>query len=393
MRISLVTPSFYPATAYGGPIFSTLNISKALSKIENISIFVSTTDANVDDRLVVDLKIWHKFREYFYVKYYHDTILNKFSLGLMWGLWRDIDDSDMVYTQYMFDISTPISIVYAKLLKKPILLSPRGSLCPRCLAQGSSLKGVWLDWIIRPFVRYITWQATSTQERDDILAQFKSAKVVIAPNGVDYARYQSSDKLTKQEFCKKYIHKNIDIDKIIVSMGRLHEHKGFDILIYSFKGIVSLYPNSKLFIAGADAGAKDDLLKQIERLGMNEEVFFVGELKGEEKIDFLANADLFVLSSHSENFGNVYIESLATGTPIIASKNTPWGEVVDYNCGEWIPNSILDTSIAMDRVLRKDRELMRSNSKRLAKKYDWKYIANQLQTVFDDLIKNSSNSN
>jgi len=387
MRISLVTPSFYPATAYGGPIFSTLNVSKALSKIENISIFVSTTDANIDNRLDVDLKIWHKFREYFYVKYYHDTILNKFSLGLILGLWRDIDNSDMVYIQYMFDISTPISIIYAKLLKKPILLSPRGSLCPRCLAQGNSLKGIWLDWIIRPFARYIIWQATSTQERDDIVAQFKRVNVVIIPNGVDYDRYQSSNRLAKQEFCKKYIHKDIEIDKIIVSMGRLHKNKGFNILIYSFKSIVSQYPNSKLFIAGADDGIKDDLLKQIKKLDMGENVFFVGEIQGEDKIDFLANADLFVLPSHSENFGNVYIESLAAGTPIIASKNTPWSEVIDYNCGEWIPNSVYETSLAMARVLKKDRDLMRKNSKKLAKRYDWKQVANQFQEVFVELIK------
>lgn len=389
MRISLVTPSFYPATAYGGPIFSTLNISKALSDIEDISIFVSTTDANVDSRLVVDLKIWHKFKECFYVKYYYSDILNRVSIGLIWGLWRDIDNSDIVYTQYIFDISTPASIIYAKLLKKPILLSPRGSLCPRCLTQGSNLKGIWLDWIIRPFAKYITWQATSAQERDDILARFKSANVVIIPNGVEYDRYQNSNKLTKQEFYKKYTHIDIDIDidKIIISMGRLHKNKGFNILIYSFKSTLSLYPDSKLFIAGADEGIKDDLSRQIKMLDLEGKVFFVGELRGEDKIDFLANADLFVLPSHSENFGNVYVESLAAGTPIVAGRNTPWGEVVEYNCGEWVANSVYETYRAMTRVLKQDRELMRINSKKLAKKYAWKEVSKQFQAIFKDLIK------
>ncbi len=391
MRISLITPSFYPATAYGGPIFSTLNASKELSKIDDISIFVSTTNADMDKRLDVNLNRWHKFQDHFYVKYYHDTILNRFSLGLIWGLWRDIDSADILYIQYIFDISTPISMIYAKLLKKPILLSPRGSLCARCLAQGSELKSLWLYWLIRPFAKYITWQATSIQERDDILSQFESVDTVIVSNGVDYESFQNSKRLTKKEFCGRYIDKEIEIDKIIVSMGRIHKNKGFNILIYSFKSILSQYPKSRLFIAGADEGAKDDLVSLTKKLNIEGEVFFIGEIQGEEKINFLANADLFVLPSHSENFGNVYIESLATGTPIIASRRTPWNEVIEYDCGEWVPNSIYETSRAMLRVLERDRELMSVNSKKLAMRYDWEQVADKFHNVFKSLLENRVN--
>ena len=60
--------------------------------------------------------------------------------------------------------------------------------------------------------------------------------------------------------------------------------------------------------------------KLIKENNLNNNVFFVGEVLGQDKIDFLANADIFVSPSHDENFGNVYIESLAAGTPIVASK-------------------------------------------------------------------------
>ena len=81
------------------------------------------------------------------------------------------------------------------------------------------------------------------------------------------------------------------------------------------------------------------------------------------------------MPSHNENFGNVYVESLATGTPIVASKMTPWSEVEKYNCGKWIENNVEKTSEAIYEILNKDRETMRVNSKKLAQTYDWKNIA------------------
>ena len=69
--------------------------------------------------------------------------------------------------------------------------------------------------------------------------------------------------------------------------------------------------------------------------------------KKQEKVDFFVNADLFVLPSHNENFGLVYVEALAAGTPVVASKNTPWEEVEDANCGKWVNNCVVETAKAM----------------------------------------------
>ena len=103
------------------------------------------------------------------------------------------------------------------------------------------------------------------------------------------------------------------------------------------------------------------------------------------QIDFLANADLFVLPSHNENFGNVYLESLATGTPIVASLGTPWSEVEECDCGKWVENSIEKTSKSIIEMLERDREEMRENSMRLASKYDWSSVALQFKKVFEEM--------
>ncbi len=94
---------------------------------------------------------------------------------------------------------------------------------------------------------------------------------------------------------------------------------------------------------------------------------------------------LFVLPSHNENFGNVYIESLAAGTPIVASKNTPWSAVEEADCGKWVNNTVEETAQAMIEMLQKDREQMRVNAKNLSQQYDWKNIAVQFKQVFEKM--------
>ena len=297
------------------------------------------------------------------------------------NLWKDIKKSDIVHIQYMFNTSTLIALFYAKVLSKKVILSPRGALCKWCLAQGSRFKQKWLQLLIAPLAHNVVWHATAEQEKDDILIQFPTANVVIITNGIEYEKFQQYHKLSTEDFCNKFIQKKFKTDKIIISIGRLFKVKGFDILIDSFNEVLKLYPDAKLFIAGPDEGEKNNLLRQIIDLKLMEKIFLIGSIDGHDKVDFLANADLFVLPSHTENFGNVYLESLAAGTPIVASTGTPWKVVEEADCGKWVNNSVEETSQAMLEMLERDRAKMRVNSKRLAKKYDWKTIALQFKRI------------
>jgi glycosyltransferase involved in cell wall biosynthesis len=387
MKINLIIPSFYPATIYGGPIFSTLHTCKELSKLEDININVSTTNTNMHSKLDVETNKDIKFEDNFHVKYYDETKVDKFSLQLYLNVWKDIKSSDIAHIQAIFNTPVPISLFYAKLFKKPILLTPRGSLGEWCIGNGSKFKTMWLNYLLKPLVKNITWHATAQQEKDEILSLYPDAKIEIIPNGIEYDKFQISNFLSKNEYSKKFIHQEIEPNKIVVSMGRLQKKKGFDILIDSFYETLKSFPNSILLIAGGDEGEEENLKNQIKSLNLESNVFLIGAIEGQDKIDFLTNADLFCLPSHNENFGNVYVESLATGTPIVASKMTPWSEAEDYECGKWVENSIEETSKAMNEVLKKDRETMRINSRKLAFKYDWKTIANNFKNLYEKMLE------
>lgn len=338
------------------------------------------------NRLDVQINTWHKFSKNFLVKYYNETKINIISLSLLFHLWKDILAKDVVHIQYIFSSPTPIAIFYATLLNKPIVLSPRGALCQWCLSQGSKYKNIWLKILIKPFLKNIHWHATAEQEKEEILNLFPSAKIKIIPNGIEYDKYQQSNNFTIKEYTNKYIGKIVNTSKIVVSMGRLQKKKGFDILINSFKYVLEKDIDAILLIAGQDEGEEFNLLNQIKALNLEEHIFLVGNIEGQDKIDFFANADLFALSSHNENFGNVYIESLASGTPIIASKGTPWSEVIEYNCGQWVENNYKSTGNAIIEILNKEKNLMTKNSKKLAEKYDWKIIAQNFKDYYTSII-------
>jgi glycosyltransferase involved in cell wall biosynthesis len=386
MKISIITPSFYPATVYGGPIFSTLYTAQELAKIDGVEIYVSSTNANRDDRLNVEIDTWHKFADSFWVKYYNETISDRFSWGLLYGTYRDIKMSDIVYIQYIFSLSTPISLLYARVLKKRVLLSPRGSLCKWCLSQGSRFKKLWLKILISPFANTIVWHVTSPQERDDTLSIYPDAKVEVITNGVDFKKFQNYNRLNPNEFIHRFAKVDGEADTIIISMGRLQKEKGFDILIDSFSRVVKLYPKSKLFIAGEDSGERKNLKREISGSGLEDKIFLVGEVVGDEKIDFFSNSDLFVLASHDESFGNVYIESLASGTPIVATKSTPWSSVEEEGCGKWVEGSIDDITRAILELLKEDQDRLRRNSKRYAKRFEWKNIALEFKALFENML-------
>jgi glycosyltransferase involved in cell wall biosynthesis len=171
-------------------------------------------------------------------------------------------------------------------------------------------------------------------------------------------------------------------------MGRIHIKKGFDILIDAFARVRSRFPRAVLLIAGPDGGELSNLQMRVDDLALKDCVFFIGELSGKDKIDFLANGDLFVLPSHNENFGNVYAESLAVGTPVIASRQTPWEEVETYGCGRWINNTVEEVAIAMQSMLESDLDLAGKQAvEYIRNTFDWSSIGEKFHAELSRMVK------
>lgn len=105
----------------------------------------------------------------------------------------------------------------------------------------------------------------------------------------------------------------------IISMGRLHRDKNFKLLIQCFAEVLLEIENREsyeLYILG-EGEERSNLEKQINTLGLNRQVFLPGFMASPAKM--LQSSDLFVFTSITEGFGNVLVEALTCGLPVISS--------------------------------------------------------------------------
>ncbi|MBC7450236.1 MAG: glycosyltransferase [Cytophagales bacterium] len=339
------------------------------------------------NHLDVPLEQWVKM-DNFLVKYYYDTVINRLSIPLISNIRKDIVDADVIHIQMIFNLSSAMTILFACKMNKPVLLSPRGVMGKWIMENGIPLKKIWLKIFIKPFANLIHWHATSEQEALEIQSHYPHAKIHIIPNGIDINKtdfevYENRSGLYAQYISDK--HKEIK-GPVIVSMGRIHAKKGFDILINSFDLLMADYPEALLFIVGQNEGELSKLKALVATLNLEKNIYFITQLNGKAKLDFLANADVFALSSHNENFGNVYLESLAVGTPVVASTKTPWKEVVEFSCGMWVKNSIEDFHLAMLNIIKHPEKYTKENCQRLANKYSLKSVGELFSVTFKKMF-------
>jgi GalNAc-alpha-(1->4)-GalNAc-alpha-(1->3)-diNAcBac-PP-undecaprenol alpha-1,4-N-acetyl-D-galactosaminyltransferase len=101
----------------------------------------------------------------------------------------------------------------------------------------------------------------------------------------------------------------------IAAMGRLTRQKGFDLLLRAFASLAPSYPEWDLLILG-EGEERENLLELASSLGLSARVAFPGLLKN--PFPELQRADLFVMSSRAEGFGNALTEAMACGLPVIS---------------------------------------------------------------------------
>lgn len=104
-----------------------------------------------------------------------------------------------------------------------------------------------------------------------------------------------------------------------VSVGNLIPRKGMDITVKAFKLFCSDNPDSSLTIVG-DGEQRENLEKLVKSENLSEKVTFCGRLTRDKIKEVFDKSDCFVLASRGETFGVVYIEALAAGLPVIATK-------------------------------------------------------------------------
>ena len=183
-------------------------------------------------------------------------------------------------------------------------------------------------------------------------------------------------------------------NKTIVAMGRLTPQKGFDLLLDAFARIASVHPDWQLLILG-EGELREELEAQKDRLGLQNRVAMPGIVS--DPFPLLKKCDLFVLSSRYEGFGNVIIEAMACGLPVIAT-DCPSGPneiIVDGVNGILVPNQ--DTpalATAMSNLIKSDRQRFQlaTAAKKSLDRFELSNIVQQWEQLIDAAVSNQSQS-
>ncbi|EAS84760.1 glycosyltransferase [Candidatus Pelagibacter communis] len=382
MRICVIVPSFFPAVFYGGTIFS-IHESLKLFSNKKLEIFVSTTSANGRTRLKVKKNIFLKLKQNYFVKYYFDEIINRFSLSFLFGIWSDVKKSNIVYVQDIFSIFAILGFVASRIYNKKCIIAPRGSLSEYSLkSRFYWLKMIWIFIFLKIMNKNFFWHVTSEFEKKDIFKLNLNGKIFIIPNFIKFD-------LKKIKKLKSLNSLSLNNTKKVLKIGtltRLDKKKGLLNLIRAFSKLKTK-KDVHLFICGEDHGLKQEIKKEIKIWSLNKKVTILKPLYGIKKYQFLKMLDVFCLPSKNENFGNVYLESLRVGTPIIASKFTPWKNVIKFKCGLITNNMIDNIALNIDKFIQNRNKFKKSNCEKLANLYNEVVIKNLYLKMFYELNK------
>jgi glycosyltransferase involved in cell wall biosynthesis len=173
--------------------------------------------------------------------------------------------------------------------------------------------------------------------------------------------------------------------KRILFLSRIQKKKGLDMLVDAWAEIRN--PDWEIIMAGPDEnGEQQRITALINEKKLKESVRFIPPVWGEEKWQLYRSADLFVLPTHSENFGLVIGEALGCAVPVITTQGAPWNVLEDYACGWWTEVNtygIRDALLAAIQLSDEEREAMGERGRRLIQqKYSWQQVARQMLQLY-----------
>jgi glycosyltransferase involved in cell wall biosynthesis len=348
---------YYPSQA-GGPANTLYWLSLALDKTGFYTKILST------DFGLLPGKTLNIFSELISTPNHQVIFVNSTRSEYLKIGFKSINDCDIVQFSSIFFPPTLPFLIKALFREKKVIISPRGELYPAALKIKSFQKKVWLS-IIKLFQTKIYFHATNEIEMSIISEYFPRAKgISLIPNFVKIG--------TKQEI-------KIVKNKLLF-LGRINPIKNIDLLIKAISKVKLMLVNPvKLIIAGVarlpyELTYQSELFKLVKELNLEDSVTFIGHIEGEEKDKLISSSYALILPSRSENFGNVVLEALAQGTPVIASKNTPWKILVENNAGYWVAPSeeaIFNSIVQIINLKKQDYLQMRNNASSLcSSKFD-----------------------
>ncbi len=291
------------------------NVTRGLSQ-EGIETHVATTDDNGPETLQVPCGVPVVQEGVTYWYFHRQMRPYTFSWPLAVWLARHVSEFDVLHIHALFSFATLPAAFWARRRGVPYIVRPLGTLNEWGMKnRRPRLKKLSFRLLERRVLAHAALvHYTSDQERLEAEKLQVTAAAAVIPNAVP----DSSGVSVAGRF--RAAHPQLKGRRLILFLSRIDAKKGLDLLLRAFATVRQQVPGAALVVAGdGQAGFVSGLKVEAASLGIASDVHWVGFLADEEKQSTLADAELFVLPSYSENFGIAVVEAMAAGVPVIVS--------------------------------------------------------------------------
>ncbi|MES1195334.1 MAG: glycosyltransferase [Steroidobacter sp.] len=336
-------------SAKGGPSRTVTQLTAALRDIPHTQVSVFCTDRTVDDRNIITgnayLQICRHLGMNRMPAIVHDN-----------GVWLPCN---------------ALANFAAIRSHTPYIISPHGMLEPWSIKHHRFRKRLAMTLYQSSCLKNAAaFHATSREEAVGIRSIGLLQPVAVIGNGIEAA---------------PCIERCLPASRIALFLSRLHEKKGVLELITAWS---RLRPQGWILrIVGPDDGGHRQIVeKMIADHGLQSSIQLRDEVSDQEKWREYNQAELFILPTHSENFGLVIGEALASGVPVITTTGTPWKEIARRQCG-WIIDPDVDqlcnalhaaTSHSRGQLL----AMGETGRHWIPAEFSWRHIARQMHEFY-----------
>jgi glycosyltransferase involved in cell wall biosynthesis len=397
MRILNVTQSYAPFFEFGGPPAKVRALAEGMAR-QGHEITVLTADWGLDRRLqtapnepaaehgpfgrrrtanrvtVVYLANWLHYRAASW-----NPALGRY-------LRARLSEFDVVHIFGLYDLLGPRVAAECRKRKIPYIVEPIGMFVPivRNLRMKQMYHRFWGRKLLAGASAII---ATAEQERRELIAGgIPAEKILLRRNGV-----QAPVSMPERGGFRRAL--NIPEDAwLILFLGRLSQKKSPDLLLRAFAGLGGTGPTGSsaihlAFVGPDESGMKARLLQLASEFAVSERVHFSPALEGDAKWSAYRDADVFVLPSQNENFGNTAAESVASGTPVVVTDQCGIAPLLKDLAGLAVKHEEGDLREALSRI-RQDEQLRKKLQQGCAAalaRLGWEEPLRQMERIYSRL--------
>jgi glycosyltransferase involved in cell wall biosynthesis len=392
LRILHVTPYFTEAWAYGGIPRLAHSLARGLAR-RGHQVTVCTTDAR-DAAARLDVPACARTSDGVEVRTFAN-LSNRLAyhlqlflpLGLHTYLQRHATGFDVAHLHACRNVPGAIAAHHLRRRGVPYALAPNGT-APRI--ERRRLAKLAFDIVAgrRVLAGAARVLAVSDAERAQIAALgVPSSAVRMIPNPIDLDEFASP--VARAAFRARIGRPS---GPLVVFLGKLTPRKGLDVLVRAFSRLRR--SDATLVIAGNDMGGGAAAQSLVRTLGLESRTIFTGLLRGRERLEALADADVVVYPSEHEIFGLVALESLLSGTPVIVADDSGCGEIVRaVGGGEVVPLGDVDAlARAIDGVLDDPcrwRAAATAAAPRIRASYGDDVVCAQTEALYREMVKSA----